>query len=239
MGRLFLDADQAFGFFDLKPASLDLFDEFDLSFSRDLRDGVQLPPRQGLILTGALLHLGSEREQGEQFRDFSLRFTHQLREIILRILVGVADRSQCIGDFEGTQVGSLPVLNYLSNDDFIFARVLNPTGDFGQFGAQGGVISAFAGNDLINLLAFDIADRDWLHDAELPDGLIDPMLFFRIEVAPRLRRIGMNATNLDKVGATQSAASVQCLGTCHGFLLKQRRRARGERSVCGADRLGH
>jgi hypothetical protein len=105
-------------------------------------------------------------------------------------------------------VDPLPVLDNLVQQDFLFPRRLDPTGDFRKSRPASREIASFTGDDLIDILGLDIPDRDRLQDAVSFHGSHQLGLGSLFQPLSGLRRIRPDARSFDEIGAAEPSSAL-------------------------------
>ena len=103
------------------------------------------------------------------------------------------------------EVGALPVLHDLVDEDVFDFGPLHPAGKLAQADFLRRLVAPFAGDDVVDVQVRDEADRHGLDDAELPHRCDEFLLAFRIERFSGLLGIRSDVFEFDEEGAGESA----------------------------------
>jgi hypothetical protein len=197
-----------FGFKRGESLFLDCGDHRFLIFRLQSRDAEQMSGRYFAagILTGFVLHVGRKFEQTQESRDFRFRLAGFFGELLLRISIGIAQLRKGIRNFKRMELRPMPVLGDLMYEDFIALGIFDPAGEFFETRGLRGAVAAFARDNLVNVIGFDVTDGDRLQEALLPEGSCELIERRRVEFASRLRGIRTNPVDSDGKGASEVPA---------------------------------
>lgn len=81
------------------------------------------------MLASHLLDFGNDAiVDRQELADFACRLAGEFGDLLLREIEFVAEPSQGVGGFFGTEIGTLPVVDDLIDQDIFRVALLNPTG---------------------------------------------------------------------------------------------------------------
>lgn len=176
-----------------------------------------MPPCQAALVIGG--ECVAERRvdllERQQSRDFAFGFGEPLAQFAGANVKRITQFGEGIGKFQRFQVGPLPVLADLLDED-LHARqrrlgrrhVFHEAGDRGQANRLRRAVATFARNDLIHLRFRFVPHADRLPDTAFPNrcGEVRQLLF--IKLPPWLVGVGLDPVEVDQEGPSETLSSL-------------------------------
>lgn len=230
-----LGPDDLFQGIDGHVLSLRSGEERELAFDGQRADGVEMTAGDvaRLVLAGDLLDGRVKVEDCEELGNLAFGFSGLADEIGLRVSVRVAQAGERVGEVERVHVEALPVLDDLVKQHVLLLRRLHPARDLHKARFARCVVAPFTGDNLVDVLGFEEADRDGLENAEPFHRIVEFRLGLGVELAARLVRIGTDEACLDRVRALEPVLAVQRAAGGDEGISERRRRLLAERAAGG------
>lgn len=181
----------------------------------DTGDGLQVAFAQfaGRILPQSFLQLRLDLFQRQESRDFALRFAGELRNLFLGHAVGIAERDEGIVQLIGVQVGTLPVLHKLVDDDRFahHGEWLRDVIDDARDGRESCKLrrseATLTADNLVNLVLGVVEDADGLAYSPLTDRCGEFLQLLLVKLTTRLFGVRADAREDNAKRSAQARAA--------------------------------